>query len=77
MYDLLSLEEDVAAAAAGWGVHDVYDLKAGKWRVMVLGLPHAEAASRRVVEQARHGSKLAQKALTLVLHGPPKRKKKR
>jgi hypothetical protein len=77
MHDLLTPEEDVAASAAGWGVYDVYDMKAGKWRVMVLGEPHAEAASRRVVEQARHGSKLAQKALALVMHGPPKRKGRR
>lgn len=77
MHDLLTPEEDTAAAAAGWGVFDVYDLQAGKWRVMVLGAPHAEAASRRAVDQARMGSQLAQKALGLVMHGPPKRKEKR
>lgn len=80
MRDLLTAEEDAAAAVSGWGLHDVYDLKTHRWRVMVLGRPNAEAASRVVVEQARQGSAIAIKALRLVVKGvaskPAKGKKR-
>lgn len=71
MRDLLTAEEDAAAAQDGWGLHDVYDLSAQRWRVMVLGTPNAETASRRVVERARQGSAIAIKALRLVVKGVP------
>lgn len=80
MRDLLTAEEDAAAALDGWGLHDVYDLSAQRWRVMVLGTPNAETASRRVVERARQGSAIALKALRLVVKGvaskPAKGKKR-
>ena len=77
MRDLLTADEDLQAAAQGWGLFDVYDIKAARWRVMVLGQPSAEVASRRVVEQARQGSGVALKALRLVVKGvvPTKPKK--
>ena len=77
MRDLLTADEDLQAAAQGWGLFDVYDLKTTRWRVMVLGQPSAEVASRRVVEQARQGSGVALKALRLVVKGvvPGKPKK--
>lgn len=80
MRDLLTAEEDVAAAKAGWGLYDVYDPDARRWRVMVLGSPNAETASRAVIEQARGGSSLAVKALRLIVKSAgdnPQRRKKR
>lgn len=68
MFDLLTIEEDAAAAAQGWTLNHVYDLEAARWRVMTLGSPHAEAAGQFVVNRARMGDALAQKALGLVMN---------
>ena len=68
MYDLLSKEEDVVAASQGWQLSHVYDLEVNAWRVMVLGMPSAVAASLSVVERARNGSPLALKALRTVMN---------
>ena len=67
MFDLLTAEEDAKASIQGWGLHYVYDLEAERWRVMTLGNPHAEAAGQFVINQARSGDALAQKALSLVM----------
>lgn len=66
--DLLTILEAEEAAAQGWSLNHVYDLEAARWRIMVLGMPSAEATSRMVVASARVGSRLAQKALSLVMN---------
>lgn len=80
MHDLLTIEEDAEAAQAGWELCNVYDLASAKWRVMVLAQPHAEFGAQLVISQARAGSRVAQKALQLLMtqaaSGQPKRKKK-
>ena len=80
MFDLLSVEEDQAAAAHGWQLCLVYDLATSRWLNQVLpydvrftGAAHASAA---VIEQAKSGSALALKALRLVMQGHQPRKKK-
>lgn len=73
--DLLTVEEANEAAGQGWGVYDVYDQATDKWRVMVLGSPNAEAATRGVIARAKTGSLLAQKALRLVMAGVVRRPK--
>jgi len=65
--ELLTPLEVVEAAAQGWSLSHVFDLASGKWRVMVLGMPSAETAGQFVVNQARMGSTLAQKALGFVV----------
>lgn len=65
--DLMTAEEDKLAAAQGWSLGHVYDLETSKWRVMVLGMPSAEATGRAVVGRARMGDALAQKALSLIM----------
>lgn len=65
--ELLTAEEDAQAAVQGWSLEYVFDLASSKWRVMVLGAPSAEAAGRFVIDQARSGSPLAQKALGIVM----------
>ena len=65
--DLLTIEEARAAAAQGWSLGHVYDLATRRWRVMVLGMPSAEAVSQHVVHLARNGQPLALKALSLVM----------
>lgn len=67
MYDLLTIEEDKLAAAQNWSLCHVYDLATNKWRVQVCGMPSSELAGQHVVNQARMGSALAQKALQLVM----------
>lgn len=76
MFDLLTIAEDEKAAQQGWSLNHVFDLKSGKWRVMVLGMPSAIAAGAFVVDQARTGSPLAQKALQLVMASNQGKKKK-
>lgn len=66
-YDLLTTNENLEAAAQGWNLQHVYDLESAKWRVMALGHPSAETAGMFVVNQARMGSPLAQKALGLIM----------
>lgn len=65
--ELLTIDEDKAAAAQGWSLNHVFDLELDKWRVMVLGHPSAEIAGQAVVHLARQGSPLAQKALGLIM----------
>ena len=67
MHDLLTIEEDKEAAAQGWSLAHVYDLATARWRVMVLGMPSAEAVGQQVVALARMGNPVAQKALGLVM----------
>lgn len=68
MFDLLTIEEDAVAAVQGWSLAHVYDLETKRWRIMTLGSPHAEAAGQFVVNRARSGDALAQKALGLVMN---------
>jgi hypothetical protein len=67
MNDLMTPDEDKAAALQGWSLEHVYDMEADRWRVMVLGMPSAEAAGEAVVNRARMGDTLAQKALSLIM----------
>ena len=67
MSALLTREETTHAASMGWGVHHVYDLASSRWRVMILGGNDSVQAGRLVVQLARGGNTLAQKALGLVL----------
>lgn len=64
-FDLLTKEEDVAAAAQGWNVYHVYELEAQKWVIRVLP---AEVVPG-VINLAKQGNPLAIKALRLVMHG--------
>lgn len=66
--DLLTVEEAKQAAAQGWSLAHVYDLTTARWRVMVLGMPSAEAMGQQVVALARMGNPTAQKALALVMN---------
>lgn len=70
MFDLLSVEEDKAAAAQGWGIHHVYELEAQKWVVRVLPVEAAPV----VVNLAKAGDRLALKALRILTHGPEGKK---
>ena len=65
--DLMTAEENTLAAAQGWSLGHVYDLETSRWRVMVLGMPSAEATGQAVVNRARMGDTLAQKALSLIM----------
>jgi hypothetical protein len=65
--DLLTPLESAEAARHGWSLSHVYDLETARWRVMVLGMPNAEAVGQQIVGLARAGSPLAQKALSLVM----------
>ena len=67
MFDLMTADEDKIAALQGCSLEHVYDLETDKWRVMVLGLPSAEATGQAVVNRARMGDTLAQKALSLIM----------
>ena len=64
---MLTPLETADAQAQGWSLNHVYDLATEKWRVMVLGMPSAELAGQFVVNQARMGNPLAQKALRFVM----------
>ena len=78
-FDLMTPDEDKAAASQGWGLHHVFDLDTSKWVIRVLsqGLSephnHSEGASLHVVNLARQGQPVAQKALKLLMHGVPKK----
>ncbi len=63
-YELLSETETAFAAQQGWGLHHVID--GDVCRVMVLGSPNAETIGAFVLNQARAGNGLAQKALQLI-----------
>ena len=65
--DLLTSLECSQAASQGWSLHHVYDLKTARWLVMILGSPSVDDTCARVVQQARAGDPLAQKALSLVM----------
>ncbi len=65
--DWLSTDEAAIAAAQGWSLSHVYDLKSEKWIVQVYGQPSSEQAGQFVVGRARAGDALAQKALRLVM----------
>ena len=69
--DLFTVEENKEAAKQGWGLSHVFDLATDKWRAQIITLnplwPHCEAASTHVINQARMGGALAQKALSLVV----------
>ena len=70
MHDLMTPEEDKAAAAQGWALCHVYELEAQKWVVRVL----PAGAASVVVNLAKEGNSLAVKALRLVMHGPEGKK---
>jgi hypothetical protein len=62
MNDLLTKEEDVVAAAQGWGLYHVYDLNTSAWHVSVL----PSQAQQHVVNLAKANHPLPQKALRLI-----------
>ena len=62
MYDLLTVEEDKAAALLGWAVQYVFDLQRKKWTVQIFPGELGTA----VVNMARQGDALAIKTLRLV-----------
>ena len=62
MLDLLTIEEDKAAAEQGWGLYHVYDEKADQWIVRILPADAAE----KVVAMARTSAPLALRALTIL-----------
>ena len=72
MFDLLSIQEDQHAAAQGWELAYVYDLRRRTMRPQILALrPHfnnAEQASTFVINEARNRNDLALKAIRLVVH---------
>ena len=78
MFDLLTTEEDKIAASQGWAICHVYDLEVTQWviRILSLGLQppqnNSEGAGAHVVNLARMGQPVAQKALKLLMHGAPK-----
>lgn len=71
MHDLLTIEEDKAAAAQGWGVYHIYDMAVDQWVIRVLPV----GAQPNVVIQAKAGNPLAVKALRILMHGPQKENK--
>lgn len=82
MYDLLTTEEDKAAAALGWTVQYVFDLERGRWTVQILPKDFAPPFDRTdlvtsmVVGMARQGDKLSIKALRLIAKPLTKKGKK-
>ncbi|NQW81317.1 MAG: hypothetical protein HQ445_09105 [Polaromonas sp.] len=83
-FELLNAHEAAEAAALGWALHHVYDLRLGRWSVAVLParpgiepLTSAAHAGAFVVGLARSGNALAVKALRLVMasHSPTQGKK--
>lgn len=76
-----SLEDKKTAASEGWGLFLVFENAAGAPpRFKVLGIggqPQAERAMRLVVERARQGSELHQRALAEVMRSSPTTTKNR
>ena len=72
MFDLLTIEEDQAAAALGWSLEYVYDIKTKRWSVQIFPV----AMTTNVVGLARTGHPLAIKALRLMATPVTKGKKK-
>ena len=70
MLDLLTIEEDKAAAEQGWGLYHVYDEKADQWVVRILPADAAE----KVVAMARTSAPLALRALTILSNSKGARK---
>ena len=72
MIDLLTVEEDKQAAAEGWRVGYVYDLKTDRWTVQIFPLAFvkpfafADAMAAHVVGLARMGHPIALKAVRFV-----------
>lgn len=62
MLDLLTTEEDKAAADMGWGLYHVYDEKFNQWVIRILPTDAAE----KVVGMARANNPVAIKALRLM-----------
>lgn len=81
MYDLFTVEEDKEAAASGWSLNYVYNMKTQRWATQILPLAFiepfksAEAVATHVVGLARMGHALSIKALRLVA-APVTREKK-
>jgi hypothetical protein len=74
MYDLLTAKEDDTAAEQGWCLEYVYDTDAQRWVVEILPKEFTPGASARtmalmVIQQARMGNVLSQRALSLVMRG--------
>lgn len=65
--ELLTVEETATAASQGWSCAHVYDLNTKAWRVMVLGMPSSADATQLVINHAKMGSALHQKALKFVM----------
>lgn len=65
--DWLSDEEVAIAASQGWTLAKIYDLTSNKWYVQIYGMPSCDAVAQLVVNRARNGDALAQKALRLVM----------
>jgi hypothetical protein len=63
MYDLLTPEEDTAAALRGWQLSYVYDMRPNKWIVMVV----PPTAARSVLDAARQMCPLSLKAVRLAM----------
>lgn len=68
----------------GWTLGYVYDLKLGRWLVLVMPvtfgaapLPTAEAAGSFVISMARQGHALSIKAMRAVMAGPATKPRKR
>ena len=70
MHDLLTVEEDKAAAAQGWVLAHVYDMEVKQWVVRIL----PATAVPQVVALAKTGNALALKALRILAHGPEGKK---
>ncbi len=62
MLDLLTIEEDAAAAEQGWGLYHVYD---AKWVIRIL----PTTANELVVNLAKQGQRIPIKALRLLVQG--------
>lgn len=68
--DALTLEEKILARSQGWDLFHVFDLKSAHWRVQALStseMPSATATLQLLINQAKTGSVLHQKALRLIM----------
>ena len=63
-YELLTIEESTSALAQGWGIHHVHDLGTASWLVRIL----PPQARQHVVNLAKAGHPIPQKALRLINH---------
>ncbi len=64
---MLTKDEEARAASQGWSLCHVYDLTKQRWALQIFGVPSAERAGQLVIQLARTGDALAQKALRLIM----------